>query len=113
MTFSIRTLDAYAVSQQALYAEYHYDECRYAKCRGSPYSIIIRFFVTLLVTLHPLHVLCSSLNENYWVQVAQIFEFAKLMLFLKTYLGGGLALSGQRVGSLLIPPCSKLGKKMI
>ncbi len=42
----------------------------------------------------------------YWprVQVGQIFEFVELILFLETNLEGGLAPSGQTVGSLLIPP---------
>ncbi len=42
----------------------------------------------------------------YWprVQVGQIFEFVEIILFLETNLGGGLAPSGQTVGSLLIPP---------
>jgi hypothetical protein len=36
--------------------------------------------------------------------VGQFFEFAKLLIFLKTCLVGGLAASSQTVGSLLIPP---------
>ncbi len=35
------------------------------------------------------------------IQVGQFFE---LILFVKTYLGGSLALSSQTVGSLLMPP---------
>jgi hypothetical protein len=34
--------------------------------------------------------------------IDQIFEFVKLILFLKTYLGGGLAPSSQTVESSLI-----------
>jgi hypothetical protein len=38
------------------------------------------------------------------VWVGQILEFVELILFLKTYLGGGLAPYSQTVGSLVIPP---------
>ncbi len=46
------------------------------------------------------------------VQVDQIFVFVKLILLLKTYLGGGVIPSSQIVGSLVIPPSlqSKLEK---
>jgi hypothetical protein len=37
------------------------------------------------------------------VQVGRIFEFVDLILFLKTYLGGGQAPSSQTVGPSLIP----------
>jgi hypothetical protein len=42
-------------------------------------------------------------NIIHRVQVGQIFEFDKLILFLKMHLGGGLAPSSQTVGSLLVP----------
>ncbi len=45
------------------------------------------------------------------VRVGQIFEFIRLILFLKMYSGGGLAPSSQTVGGpLLIPLASKAGK---
>jgi hypothetical protein len=38
------------------------------------------------------------------VKANQILDFVKLILFLKTYLEGGLAPSSQTVGSLFILP---------
>jgi hypothetical protein len=38
-----------------------------------------------------------------YVQIGQIFEFVRLVLFLKKYLRGCLAPSSQTEGSLLIP----------
>jgi hypothetical protein len=54
------------------------------------------------------HFACQILK----ILVGQIFEFVKLILFLKTYLWGGLAPSSQTLGSLLTPPGwqSRLGK---
>jgi hypothetical protein len=45
-------------------------------------------------------------------KVGQNFEFIKLVLFLKLYLGGGLVSPNQTVGSSLIPSGSlcRLGK---
>ncbi len=40
------------------------------------------------------------------VWVGQILEFVELILFLKTYLGCGLAPSCKTVGSLVIPQAS-------
>jgi hypothetical protein len=42
-------------------------------------------------------------QNKHRVQVGRIFEFVDLILFLKTYLGGGQAPSSQTVGSSLIP----------
>jgi len=51
----------------------------------------------------PLKVWCKFFKKC-WVQVGRIFEFAKLILSLKTFLEDGLPPSGQTIGSLLIPP---------
>ncbi len=48
--------------------------------------------------------LSQMYEKKYRLRVGQIFEFVKLILFLKMFLGGGLAPSSQTVGSLLIPP---------
>jgi hypothetical protein len=47
--------------------------------------------------------ICAVPFFTHRVQVGQIFEFIELLLFLKTCLGGGLALSKKTVGPILVP----------
>jgi hypothetical protein len=56
-------------------------------------------------------VLAEICDKKCRVNVSQIFEFVELILFFKTYLGGGLAPSSQTVGSLLYSLASKTDQK--
>ncbi len=50
------------------------------------------------------HVNMPPPPKKYRGCIGQIFEFVKLLLFLRMYLGSGLVSSNQTVSSLLIPP---------
>ncbi len=58
----------------------------------STWTCTIKYFIAIIV--------CR-------VCIGQIFEFVKVILFLKTYLESDLALSSQTKGSLLIPLADK------
>jgi hypothetical protein len=54
----------------------------------------------------------KSFGKNiHGVWVGLIFQFIKLILSLKMYLGGGLAPSSQTVGSLQIPHAGKASQE--